>query len=102
MSCTEAIDTSSPTGELVFHVFGAIAQFERSLVSERTKSALREARRNGKRLGRPPAAPLTPDQVKRLREEKKRGVLSLRAISRKCGVPLWRVHVFMHDRQASV
>ena len=50
----EKIDTSSAAGELVFHVFGAIAHFERRLIAERTKDGIESARERGKRLGRPP------------------------------------------------
>ena len=51
---TEPIDTTSAGGELVFHIFGAIAQFERQLIRERINLGLDRARRQGKRLGRPP------------------------------------------------
>ena len=45
ISLDERIDTTSPAGELVFHVFGAIAQFERRLISKRTKDWLATARK---------------------------------------------------------
>jgi DNA invertase Pin-like site-specific DNA recombinase len=53
MSLEEKIDTSSAAGELVFHVFGAIAHFERRLISERTKEGVKAARLKGKVPGRP-------------------------------------------------
>lgn len=53
MSLEEKIDTSSAAGELVFHVFGAIAHFERRLISERTKDGINTARLKGKIPGRP-------------------------------------------------
>ena len=53
MSLEEKIDTSSAAGELIFHVFGAIAHFERRLISERTKDGLKAAKLRGKKLGRP-------------------------------------------------
>lgn len=53
MSLEEKIDTSSAAGELVFHVFGAIAHFERRLISERTKEGINAARLKGKTPGRP-------------------------------------------------
>jgi DNA invertase Pin-like site-specific DNA recombinase len=53
MSLEEKIDTSSAAGELVFHVFGAIAHFERRLISERTKDVINAARLKGKIPGRP-------------------------------------------------
>lgn len=52
----EGIDTTSPTGRLVFHVLGAIAEFERERMRERVLAGLHRARGQGKRLGRPKAA----------------------------------------------
>jgi DNA invertase Pin-like site-specific DNA recombinase len=54
LSMEEKIDTSSAAGELVFHVFGAIAHFERRLISERTRDGVAAARAKGKRPGRRP------------------------------------------------
>ncbi|MCA1494991.1 recombinase family protein [Ensifer sp. NBAIM29] len=54
VSLEEKIDTSSAAGELIFHVFGAIAHFERRLISERTKDGVAAARAKGKRPGRQP------------------------------------------------
>ncbi len=53
ISLEEKIDTSSAAGELVFHVFGAIAHFERRLISERTRDGMNAARKRGKNPGRP-------------------------------------------------
>lgn len=52
-SLTEALDTSTPQGELLFNVFGALAQFERSLIVERITAGLEAAARRGKKGGRP-------------------------------------------------
>ncbi|MBV9531180.1 MAG: recombinase family protein [Bradyrhizobium sp.] len=54
LSLEEKIDTTSAAGELVFHVFGAIAHFERRLIAERTKDGIAAARARGKRPGRQP------------------------------------------------
>ena len=62
-SLTEQIDTSSSAGRMVFHVMGALAQFERDLIRERTRAGITAARAAGKRHGRPRA--LTPDQVRK-------------------------------------
>jgi DNA invertase Pin-like site-specific DNA recombinase len=48
------IDTTSPSGELIFHIFSALAQFERRLIQERTKAGLASARARGRLGGRPP------------------------------------------------
>lgn len=57
-SVTEQIDTSTANGELIFHIFGALAAFERQLLRERTNAGLAAARERGKIGGRPPS--LTP------------------------------------------
>ena len=54
VSLTEGVDTSTPMGKMVFTVLGAVAELERSLIVERVKAGLRNARAKGKRLGRPP------------------------------------------------
>ena len=60
-SLSESIDTSNAGGELIFHMLGALAQFERSLISERTKAGLASAKARGSLLGRPKR--LSPQQV---------------------------------------
>lgn len=52
-SISDSIDTNSAGGRLLFHILGALAEFESSLISERTKAGLQAARRKGKTLGRP-------------------------------------------------
>jgi DNA invertase Pin-like site-specific DNA recombinase len=52
-SLTENIDTSTATGQLIFHIFGALAEFERNLIKERTVAGLDAARSRGRRGGRP-------------------------------------------------
>lgn len=53
-SLTESIDTSSSGGKLLFHMIAALAEFERSLISERTKAGMAAAKLRGKHVGRPP------------------------------------------------
>ena len=52
-SLTGRMDTATPQGEFLFHIFGALAQFERSLIQERVQAGLAAARRRGRRGGRP-------------------------------------------------
>ncbi len=54
-SLQEAIDTSSSSGKLIFHIFGALAEFERNLIRERTQTGLQAARARGRKGGRPKA-----------------------------------------------
>ena len=60
-SITEAIDTTTSGGKLVFHIFGALAEFERELIRERTHAGLRAARSRGRNGGR--RKKLTPKQL---------------------------------------
>ncbi len=62
VSLTENIDTSTPGGRLVFHLFGALAEFERDLIRERTQAGLAAARARGRVGGRPTV--WTADKVK--------------------------------------
>ena len=65
-SLTEAIDTTTPGGRLIFHVFGALGQFERDLIRERTRAGLTAAAARGRRGGRKPV--VTVDKLQRARE----------------------------------
>jgi DNA invertase Pin-like site-specific DNA recombinase len=64
-SLKEALDTTTPGGRLVFHVFAALAEFIRELIIEGTHEGLAAARARGQRLGRPPA--MTPEQIRHAR-----------------------------------
>ena len=65
-SLNETIDTTTANGELIFHLFAALTQFERSLIVERTQAGLEAAKKRGVRLGRPKA--LTTAQIKHARK----------------------------------
>lgn len=72
-SLAEDIDTTTPAGRLVFHVFASIAQFERERISERTKEGLASARKRGRIGGRPPAlSAAQKDEVRRMRDDEHR------------------------------
>jgi DNA invertase Pin-like site-specific DNA recombinase len=84
VSLTESIDTTTPGGVLVFHVFGAIAQFERALIRERTTAGLQEARRKGRKGGRPPA--FNEADILAARALMKDANLSAQAVAKRMGV----------------
>lgn len=81
VSLHEQIDTSSPTGRVVFAVIAAMAEFEREILRERVRAGLARAKERGIRLGRPPK--LDPMEVLRLRRDGK----SIRAIAREVSAP---------------
>ena len=65
-SLTEAIDTHTPTGRAMWQMIGVMAEFERSLISERTHAGVKAAKARGVKFGRKPA--LTPEQIEHARE----------------------------------
>jgi DNA invertase Pin-like site-specific DNA recombinase len=75
------MDTTTPTGKMIFTVLGAVAELERSLIVERVKAGLRNARAKGKRLGRPSKV-VDAGAVARLRAQG----FSWRAIAQQLGV----------------
>ena len=77
-SLAEDIDTTTPAGRLVFHVFASIAKFERERISERTKEGLVAARKRGRVGGRPPALSVERSaEVVRMRDKEGRGISEL-------------------------
>ena len=95
-SLEERLDTASAAGELVFHVFGAIAHFERRLIAERTKDGIAAARARGKRPGR---RPLDQERVAAALKLVASG-LSLTAVARQLG--LGRSTVYREVSRASI
>ena len=82
-SLAEDIDTTTPAGRLVFHVFASIAQFERERIAERTREGLAAARKRGRVGGRPPAlSPEQKEEVRRLRDSEGRGIAELSRLFR--------------------
>jgi DNA invertase Pin-like site-specific DNA recombinase len=68
VSLSEQVDTSTPTGKMIFTVLGAVAELERSLIAERVRAGLRNARAKGRHLGRPRRV-LDPAEITKLRTQ---------------------------------
>src|ERR1700723_2534767 len=88
-SLSESIDTSTPTGKMVFTVLASVAELERSLISERVRAGLRNAKARGTRLGRPPLKDLSVTVTQRLRRERRRSRTSFKGLAEKYGVSVW-------------
>jgi DNA invertase Pin-like site-specific DNA recombinase len=86
VSLSEQVDTSTPTGKMIFTVLGAVAELERNLIVERVRAGLRHARAKGKRLGRPRKS-IDVVQITSMRS----AGASWRAIARKLGVSVGSV-----------
>jgi DNA invertase Pin-like site-specific DNA recombinase len=79
-SLTEGVDTTTPGGTLVFHLFGALAQFERDLIRERTNAGLKAAEARGRKGGRKPV--VTSDKLARARQHLSAGLTVREAAAR--------------------
>jgi DNA invertase Pin-like site-specific DNA recombinase len=83
-SLTEKIETTSPTGRLVFHVFAALAEFERNLIRERTVAGLTAARARGRKGGRP--VKLSPKEIRTIRALLKTADMPVAEIAARFGI----------------
>ena len=82
-SLTEKIDTNTASGRLVFHLFGALAEFERDLIRERVQAGLKSARARGRKGGRPPLSEETISMAQALMADKS---LSIKQICERLGI----------------
>ncbi len=89
VSLTEQIDTSTPAGMMVMTVLGACAALEASLIGERVRAGLRNAKANGVRLGRPPLRELSIAEVRQLRRERRKTGESFRGLAQRYGISVW-------------
>jgi DNA invertase Pin-like site-specific DNA recombinase len=87
VSLSENVDTTTPTGKMIFTVLGAVAELERSLIAERVRAGLRNARAKGKTLGRPRVV-VDAAQIARLRASGK----SWASIARELGASVGTVY----------
>jgi len=88
---SEQVDTSTPTGKMVFTVLGAVAEFERALIVERVKAGMRNARAKGRRIGRPPRTYLAPEARKAIAKGYEPGRVSLRDLAARFGTSVGTV-----------
>jgi len=84
----QGIDTTTPSGKMMYQMCGVFAEFERSMIQERVKAGLARAKAQGKTLGRPTVPPITIRKIKELRASG----LPLTAIGKKVGVSVGKVH----------
>ncbi len=92
-SLTESIDTTTAGGKLVFHIFGAMAEFERNLISERTKAGLEAARKRGRKGGR--KRKLSDEQVEAMKKLYESKEHSLQEIGDMFGVSKGTVYTWV-------
>ncbi|MFY9527950.1 MAG: recombinase family protein [Candidatus Acidiferrales bacterium] len=81
VSVTEQVDTTTPTGKMVFTVLGAVAELERCLTIERVRAGMRNARAKGKRIGRPPLRQFSEKEMEQIRSAREKDYASIRKIA---------------------
>jgi DNA invertase Pin-like site-specific DNA recombinase len=91
VSLSEAIDTSTPTGMMVFTVLAAVASLERSILVERIRLGISNAKRRGVQLGRPALKKLGADEISSIRAERLQGA-TFRKLAQAHGASVWTVH----------
>jgi DNA invertase Pin-like site-specific DNA recombinase len=88
VSFSEQMDTSTPAGRMVFTVLGAVAELERSLIVERVRAGMRNARAKGKRIGRPPRTQLSIETRTAIADCYAKEKTSLRTLAERFGTSL--------------
>src|SRR5262244_66448 len=101
VSFSEQMDTSTPTGKMVFTILGAVAELERSLIVDRVKAGMRNARAKGKRIGRPPRTYLTEEVRSAIALAYERGEGSLRTLAARFGTSMGTVQRCLAARRVS-
>jgi DNA invertase Pin-like site-specific DNA recombinase len=90
VSLRQNIDTTLPAGRLTFQILGAVAEFERELLRERVKAGMAQARRAGKRIGRPALRRFSPGEVERIRSLREHGA-SVRKLAKDFETTQWMI-----------
>jgi DNA invertase Pin-like site-specific DNA recombinase len=101
VSFSEQLDTSTPAGKLVFTVLGAVAELERSLIVERVRAGMRNARAKGKRIGRPPRTQLSMETRTAIAGCYANEKTSLRALAKRFGTSLGTIQRCIGLRQSA-
>jgi len=91
ISLRDNLDLTTPSGRLMFQIIGAMAEFERSLIAERVKAGMQNARAKGKRLGRPPITYVNAKKRETIARAYRQKQGSLRELAAKFGTSLGTV-----------
>lgn len=102
-SLNDPIDTTTPSGKLVFHIFAALAEFERNIISERTKAGLAAARARGRKGGRPKGLSKKAEHTARLAESLYlEGELSVKEICEQLSISRNTFYRYLRHRNVKI
>jgi DNA invertase Pin-like site-specific DNA recombinase len=99
VSLRQNIDTTLPAGRLTFQILGAVAEFERSLLVERVKSGMAQARRAGKRIGRPALRHFSTGELEKIRTLRTQGA-SVRKLAKDFATTQWMIAKLIGSSEA--
>jgi DNA invertase Pin-like site-specific DNA recombinase len=99
VSLRQSIDTTLPAGRLTFQILGAVAEFERELLRTRVKAGMAQARRAGKRIGRPALRNFGPTELERIRSMRMQGA-SVRKLATTFGTSQWMIAKLLGSPEA--
>jgi DNA invertase Pin-like site-specific DNA recombinase len=100
VSLRQAIDTTLPAWRLTFQILGAVAEFERELLRDRVKSGMAQARRAGKRIGRPALRHFSSGELERIRSLRTQGT-SVRKLAKDFATTQWMIAKLLGSSEAA-
>jgi DNA invertase Pin-like site-specific DNA recombinase len=100
VSLRQNIDTTLPAGRLTFQILGAVAEFERELLRTRVKAGMAQARRAGKRIGRPALRHFGPTELERIRSLRTQGA-SVRKLAKDFATTQWMIAKLLGSPEAA-
>ena len=101
VSLTEQVDTTTPMGKMIFTILGSVAELERSLVIERVRAGMRNARAKGKRIGRPPLRQFSPADVEKTRTVQAKEKASIRRLALRNNTTEWTINRILAGQYAT-
>jgi DNA invertase Pin-like site-specific DNA recombinase len=96
-SLTESIDTTTSGGKLIFHIFGALAEFERDIITERTNAGLTAARARGRQGGRPRSSLSEERKLQMARQMYEKKTIPVKDICKALGIPRSTFYKYMQQ-----
>ena len=94
------IDTTNAASRLLFHIVGAVAEFEAGLIRERTIAGMAEARRKGKHIGRPPLRKFVDAEEKEIGTARQKNGVSVRQLAIRFGTTQWMIRKIVEEQNA--
>jgi DNA invertase Pin-like site-specific DNA recombinase len=97
----DGMDTTTSSGRLLFHVVASVAEFERELIRERVVAGMNEARRRGRRIGRPKKKEFSAVEVEEIRKARQRDHASVRGLANRFGATEYTVNQVLAQHAAT-